>query len=121
MVAVSVRASRRPRANFTQAREAEPYLTRFEDDWATGQIIRQYINGKRKYENAKASGKVKNGVMQKGMTLAWGPASDSLNMRMSLGDSDGNGSGSEGEEWQGINGFSNRDPGDMEFEGNDED
>ena len=30
---------------------------RFEDDWATGLILRQYINGKQKYENAKASGK----------------------------------------------------------------
>ena len=44
-----------------QAREAEPYLAKFEDDWATGQILRQYINGKQKYENAKANGKVNIG------------------------------------------------------------
>jgi hypothetical protein len=48
-------------ANVNQAKEAEPYLTRFEDDWATGQILRQYINGKHKYETAKAKGKVKIG------------------------------------------------------------
>jgi hypothetical protein len=43
-------------ANSIQAREAEPYLAKFQDDWATGQILRQYINGKQKYENAKAKG-----------------------------------------------------------------
>ena len=60
--------------------------------------------------------------MQKRMVLAWGPVSDGLNMRMSLGDSNGNSGGSEGEEeWHGINGFSNRDDGDLEFEGNGED
>jgi hypothetical protein len=52
-------------ANLKQAREAEPYLAKFEDDWATGQILRQYINGKRKYENAKANEKVKVGVKRK--------------------------------------------------------
>jgi hypothetical protein len=52
-------------ANIEQAREAEPYLARFEDDWATGQILRQYINGKRKYETAKANGKAKVGGKHK--------------------------------------------------------
>lgn len=37
-----------------QAREKEPYLKRFSDDWATGEILRQFINGKRKGENTKA-------------------------------------------------------------------
>lgn len=51
--------------NIQQAREVEPYLARFEDDWATGQILRQYINGKRKYETAKANGKAKVGGKRK--------------------------------------------------------
>jgi len=118
MVAVSVYVLGRPLANFKQAREAEPYLARFEDDCVTGQIIRQYINGKRKYENAKASGRVKAGVTRKGMMR---PTSDNMNMRMSLEVRDDNGSGSEEEEWHGINWFSNRNHGmDIEFEGNSE-
>ncbi|KIM87081.1 hypothetical protein PILCRDRAFT_4301 [Piloderma croceum F 1598] len=40
------------------AKEVEPYLAKFEDNWATGQILRQYINGKHKYEAAKARGTV---------------------------------------------------------------
>jgi hypothetical protein len=50
--------------NVKQAREAEPYLVRLGDDWATGQILRQYINGNQKYENAKARGKVKVRAMR---------------------------------------------------------
>jgi hypothetical protein len=65
VLAVSVYAMGRPLAKLKQAREAEPYLAMFEDDWATGQILRQYINGRRKYENAKASGKVAV------MTVTW--------------------------------------------------
>jgi hypothetical protein len=57
-------------ANTRQAREAEPYLAKFEDDWATGQILRQYINGKHKYENAKANGKVKCGGKRIGTSSA---------------------------------------------------
>ncbi len=60
-VAVSTCSEGVPLAHIKQAREAEPYLAKFEDDWATGQILRQYINGKQKYENAKANGKVKVG------------------------------------------------------------
>jgi hypothetical protein len=67
MVAVSTRAKckRMPPTNVKQAREAEPYLAKFEDDWATGQILRQYISGKQKYENAKAKGTVKVGGKRK--------------------------------------------------------
>jgi hypothetical protein len=67
--------------NVKQAREAEPYLARFEDDWATGQILRQYLNGKHKYEATKASGKVKMGGKQKQTT----PGSP---LQVSTGDSD---------------------------------
>ena len=49
-----------------QAREAEPYLARFEDDWATGEIVRQFINGRRKTENVKAKKQVYR--RQKGTT-----------------------------------------------------
>jgi hypothetical protein len=52
-------------ANIQQAREAEPYLAKFEDDWATGQILCQYINGKQKYESAKANGRVRVGEKRK--------------------------------------------------------
>jgi hypothetical protein len=58
-------------ADTKQAREAEPYLAQFEDDWATGQILRQYINGKHKYENAKAGGKVKIGGKRKRATATY--------------------------------------------------
>ena len=61
MLAVSTYTETGSLANIKQAREAEPYLAMFEDDWATGQILRQYINGKHKYENAKANGKVRVG------------------------------------------------------------
>ena len=54
-----------PLANIQQAREAEPYLAKFEDDWATGQILHQYINGKQKYESAKANGRVRVGEKRK--------------------------------------------------------
>jgi len=110
-------------ANFKQAREAEPYLARFEDDWATGQIVRQYINGKRKYENAKASGAM-TGMTWKG-TIPTGPIMRPIsddNMRTSLGDRDGNSEEAEEEDqWGGVYGFNNRDHEmDEEFEGNDE-
>jgi hypothetical protein len=29
------------------------YLKRFQNDWATGEIVRQFINGRRKYEVRK--------------------------------------------------------------------
>ena len=123
MVAVSVNVLERPFANFKQAREAEPYLARFEDDWATGQILRQYINGRRKYENAKASENVKAGVTRKGMVPAVPLMRPTSNRRMSLDDRDGKASGSEEEEeeeeeaWNGINGFSDGDHEmDIEFE-----
>jgi hypothetical protein len=65
MLAVSAYPKGIPLANIKQAREAEPYLANFEDDWATGQILRQYINGKQKYENAKANGRVRVGEKRK--------------------------------------------------------
>ena len=65
MLVVSERLKVLLLANVNQAKEAEPYLARFEDDWATGQILRQYINGKHKYETAKAKGKVKIGEKRK--------------------------------------------------------
>jgi hypothetical protein len=34
-------------------------LARFEDDWATGELVRQFINGRRKTENVKAKAGVK--------------------------------------------------------------
>jgi len=70
MVAVSTCPKRVPSTNIKQAREMEPYLARFEDDWATGQIVRQYINGKQKYENAKANGKVKVGEKRQRISAA---------------------------------------------------
>jgi hypothetical protein len=70
MVAVSTCPKRVPLTDIKQAREAEPYLARFEDDWATGQIVRQYINGKQKYENAKANGKVKVGEKRQRISAA---------------------------------------------------
>ena len=69
MVAASTCPKRVPSTNIKQAREAELYLARF-DDWATGQIIRQYINGKQKYENAKANGKVKVGEKRQRISAA---------------------------------------------------
>jgi len=114
-------------ANFKQAREAEPYLARFEDDWATGQIVRQYINGKQKYENVKASGAMTVGMTRKG-TIPTGPIMRPIsddNMRMSLEDRDGNGEEEEEEEeeeeWSGAYGFNNHDHEmDKEFEENGE-
>jgi hypothetical protein len=61
VIAVSAMAKVASLTNFKKAREAEPYLAKFEDDWATGQILRQYINGRHKYENAKSNGKLKVG------------------------------------------------------------
>jgi hypothetical protein len=68
-------------ANIKQAREAEPYLANFEDDWATGQILRQYINGKQKYENAKANGRVRVGEKRKRTTSA-GPLANKRTKRL---------------------------------------
>ena len=103
MVAVSVYVLGRPLTNFKQAREAEPYLVRFEDDWAMGQMLCQYINGIQKYENSKASGRVKAGVTQKGMVLTVPLMRPTSNMGMGLEDGDGKGSGSEEEEeWNGF-------------------
>jgi hypothetical protein len=78
MLAVSVCLDAVPLANVRQAKEAEPYLARFEDDWATGQILRQYINGKHKYEAAKARGQAKIGKKRTCTSLA------SPNKRMRL-------------------------------------
>jgi hypothetical protein len=85
-------------ANIEQAREAEPYLARFEDDWATGQILRQYINGKRKYENTK----VKDG----GKRNKTSPRDNDIEKATSNTDSDDDSGGSEDEdedEWFGLN------------------
>jgi hypothetical protein len=81
VIAVSAFAKRVPLANIKKAREAEPYLARFEDDWATGQILRQYINGRHKYENAKANGKLKVGV-KRGYAGPSGPATSKRSKRM---------------------------------------
>lgn len=40
-----VRAS----ANYEQARDIHPYLARFENDWATADIVKQYLRNRRKY------------------------------------------------------------------------
>jgi len=71
VIAVSAMAKSVSLANIKKAREAEPYLAKFEDDWATGQILRQYINGRHKYENAKANGKLKVGGKRR-----WAGSSD---------------------------------------------
>lgn len=92
-------------ANTRQAREVEPYLARFEDDWATGQILRQYINGRRKYENAKANGKVKVGEKRKKTATKQLPSHSDDEVELAAPNSDGNsnGEGSEGEdEWHGL-------------------
>jgi hypothetical protein len=104
VLAVSVYAMGRPLAKLKQAREAEPYLAMFEDDWATGQILRQYINGRRKYENAKASGKVAVRVAFQRSIMRLASVNDS-DVEDGRGD---NGSGSEAEdeeEWFGITRF----------------
>jgi hypothetical protein len=101
MQAVSERVEGLCVADSKQARESEPYLARFEDDWVTGQILRRYINGKRKYESAKANGMRNSGDKQQ-RTIG----------RTNLGDSDNETDGSndeagsncdDGDEWAGIN------------------
>jgi hypothetical protein len=123
MLAVGAYAKMVTSANSKQAREAEPYVAIFEDDWATGQILRQFINGRHKYENAKQNGKVKVGGKRK--LASMGPVTNKRMRRMpdvSLNgmevesqhdgeDNDiqgGDGTGSEycvedEEEWGGIN------------------
>jgi hypothetical protein len=34
---------------FDQARDVHPYLARFENDWATADIVKQYMRNRRKY------------------------------------------------------------------------
>lgn len=34
--------------NVTQARDRHPFLSRFEQDWATEEIVKQYVKNKRK-------------------------------------------------------------------------
>jgi hypothetical protein len=118
MVAVSLCAKGMQLANVKQAREAEPYLARFEDDWATGQILRQYINGKQKYEKAKANGRVKVGGKRERTSPA-SPTSDERTQQLqSFNDNDiglgslGGGSNSGGseldeDEWMGFDNDSN--------------
>jgi phage gp36-like protein len=87
-------------ADIKQARETEPYLAKFEDDWATGQILRQYINGKQKYENAKANGKVTVGRKRNKTS----PSDDDIEQATSNSEGDNNGGGSEGgDKWLGLN------------------
>jgi hypothetical protein len=110
MVAVSSCAKGVPLAKVKQAREAEPYLARFEDDWATGQILRQYINGKQKYENAKANGSVTVGGKRKRTEPTSLASSERIQQLPSFGDYDiggnnsTNGGGSEldEDEWMGF-------------------
>jgi hypothetical protein len=99
MLAVSLygKTERVALANIKQARETEPYLARFEDDWATGQILRQYINGKQKYENAKANGKVKVGGKRNNTS----PSEENIE-QTPKSDDDSNGDGDE-DEWLGLN------------------
>ena len=99
IVAVSTCPKRVPPTNIKQAREAEPYLARFEDDWATGQIVRQYINGKQKYENTKANGKVKVGEKRRRISAA-SPVANKHSKRLpSLNDNE------EGESFNGGRGM----------------
>lgn len=119
MLAVSVCAMGRPSlAKLKQAREAEPYLAIFEDDWATGQILHQYINGKRKYENAKASGKVTVRAERHRMAFR-GPIVQLPSDNDEVEDGSGNGFGNEGEdedEWLGITRFDGVDHDQMDTE-----
>ena len=57
LLSVSAGAKEKSSAKIQQAREAEPYLVRFKNDWATGEIICQFINSRWQYEVAKANGK----------------------------------------------------------------
>src|ERR1700729_3634761 len=87
-----------------QAREAEPYLAKFEDDWATGQILRQYINGKQKYENAKANGKVNiGGKGRRTSATRPSPSNDEIDQATLTGNDDnGSWDGEDEEEWTGF-------------------
>lgn len=61
-------------------------LAMFEDDWATGQILRQYINGKRKYENAKVNGKAKVGGKRRWTSPTNSVANEHVDWLPSMGD-----------------------------------
>jgi len=87
----------------------ELYLAKFEDDWVTGKILCQYINGKQKYENAKANGKVEVGEKQKRMASMRLPSHSDDEVELAVpnsngkGNSNSNGKGSEGEDkWHGL-------------------
>ena len=99
MVAVSLYTKGMPLAKVKQAREAEPYLARFEDDWATGQILRQYINGKQKYENAKANGRVTVGGKRKRANPTSPASSERIQQLPSFSDV---GSELDEDEWMGF-------------------
>jgi hypothetical protein len=90
-------------ANCKQAKEVEPYLARFEDDWVTGQILRQYINGRRKYDTAKANGMGNSGDKRQRMSAS--VTDQRINRhRRSVG-SEGGGDNSSDNEMDGSNGF----------------
>jgi len=98
VLAVSVYIMGRPLAKLKKAREAKPYLSMFEDDWAICQILCQHTDSRRKYENAKVSWKVAVRVAFQRSIMLLESVNDS-NMEDSRGD---NSSGNEAEnedEW----------------------
>jgi hypothetical protein len=49
VVRVTRRIFHTPANSADQARDVHPYLARFENDWATGDIVKQYLRNRRKY------------------------------------------------------------------------
>jgi hypothetical protein len=92
-------------ANCKQAKEVEPYLARFEDDWVTGQILRQYINGRRKYETAKANGMENGGDKRQRMSVASVTDQRINRHRHSVGSEKGGGDNGSDNEMDGSSGF----------------
>jgi hypothetical protein len=52
-------------ADYTdQARDVHPYLARFENDWATADIVKQYLRNRRKYV-ARQSKQIDHGKLDR--------------------------------------------------------
>jgi hypothetical protein len=82
--------------------------------------LRQYINGRHKYEKAKANGKVNIGRKERRITATPSPSNDRIAQASPAVSSDNSGYGSEDEEWAGFCGAGHET--DMMFGGgNDED
>ena len=103
---MSVCPAPRDLANSNQAREAELYLAWFQDDWARGEIVCQFINGRHKFETVKqkqgnVTGKCKRANNEKPKAIKRcksGPSEES-----DIDDNDGAGSDISGNSNDGAN------------------